>query len=91
MRSRIHADKSFNARANSGFLFQFPLDGGLYGFAVVNKSTRERELTLEGRILSTNEKQSSVIVEDDSVDRKCRGRRQCACQGEGSFWPGCDA
>jgi hypothetical protein len=68
VRCRIDADKPRYAGTYSCFFFQFALDGGFDGFAVIDKSTGKGVLALEGRIFSPDEKQAALLVEEDCVN-----------------------
>ena len=68
VRCRIDADEPTCAGTYSCFFFQFALHGSFDGFAVVHKSTGQGVLALVGRVLSPDEKQASLLVEEDGVD-----------------------
>ncbi len=68
VRCRIDADEPSCAGTYPCFFFQFALHGGLDSFAIVHKSAGEGVLPLIGRVLPPDEKQASLLVEEDGVD-----------------------
>ena len=71
VRCQIDADEPRYAGTDSSFFFQFALDGGFDGFTVVHKSAGKGVLALVGRIFPPDEKQASLLVEEDGVDGQC--------------------
>ncbi len=68
VRCRIDADEPSCAGTYTCFFFQFAHHGGLDGFAIIHKSAREGVLALIGWVFPPDEKQASLLVEENGVD-----------------------